>query len=111
MVLPTPQPEPGPLLIYIESLPPEIARNTLTAVRALLQTAEGRILMDLMDKSTKDRIPRLFCDPRALDARHAQSFIAADLRRIADETEYVDARPKSRDVEQPRSRRERRSAE
>ena len=85
--------EPGPLLSYMQWLrgvDPKMADKTIAAIRAVMETPDGAILLDLLEKSTKDFLHPVLADPRALEARNAQSFIALDLRRImSDETEQL----------------------
>jgi hypothetical protein len=45
-------------------------------------TEDGAILLELLEKATLNSLVPIFADPRALDARNAQAFIALDLRRI-----------------------------
>ncbi|QDP64851.1 MAG: hypothetical protein Unbinned5081contig1001_8 [Prokaryotic dsDNA virus sp.] len=105
MKLPHPLPEDGPLINYVGSLDKPNREKAYARVRSLLQTEDGRFLIELMEMATLNRITPLHAGPRALDARHAQSFIASDLRRIADETEYVLPGPKTDQLEHGRPRR------
>lgn len=94
MPLPLPLNEPGPLLAYLSKLHAfkkgEIAEATIGAVRAVLRTEDGRILLDLLEKSTSLLLTPILADDRALFARNAQAFIASDLRRImSDENEQL----------------------
>jgi len=93
MPLPLPLSEPGPLLTYLSWLrgfDAKSADRVVAAVRTVLSTEEGAILLDLMEKSTKDFRVSILADPRALEARNAQSFMSLDLRRImSDETEQL----------------------
>lgn len=93
MSLPLRLSEPGPLLNYLTWLrqsDPKAADKTVAAIRAALSTPDGAILLDLLEKSTKDLLVPILADPRALEARNAQSFIPLDLRRIlSDETEQL----------------------
>lgn len=85
--------EPGPLLDYIQwlrSFNPKAADSTIAAIRSVMATPDGAILLDLLEKSTKDFLHPVLADPRAFEARNAQSFIPLDLRRImSDETEQL----------------------
>ena len=85
--------DPGPPLSYLQWLRganPKPADQTIAAVRSLMATADGAILLDLLEKSTKDFLHPVLADPRAFEARNAQSFIPLDLRRImSDETEQL----------------------
>ncbi|MBT9385477.1 hypothetical protein KM176_16505 [Pseudooceanicola sp. CBS1P-1] len=95
--LPTMFAKSGPILQYLRPFlqheDPEIrtrARAALRTVQRLLNTDDGAILMDLLEKSTTLFILDPLADPRALDAINAQRFIALDLRRImSDETDTV----------------------
>lgn len=88
MPLPTINPsEPGPLIQYLVAL----AENPATrhhaieardAIRDVLGTPKGAILLDLLRKSTFERLVPTNENSSALVARNAQSFIAHDLRRI-----------------------------
>ena len=85
--------EPGPVLNYLSwlrSFDAKAADRTIAAIRSLFATPDGAILLDLLEKSTKDFIVPVLADPRALEARNAQCFIPLDLRRIqSDETEQL----------------------
>jgi hypothetical protein len=93
MPLPLRHSEPGPILGYLTQLRaanPKLAEQTIAAVRALLRTQDGAILLDLLDKSTVQALVPILADPRALEARNAQGFIVSDLRRIVtNETEQL----------------------
>jgi hypothetical protein len=100
-MLPHPISEPGPILTYLARVRnaakdeetrylADMADHTLAAVKAMLQTPEGRIFMDLLEKSTQLSLTPILSDERALAARNAQGFITSDLRRImTDETERL----------------------
>jgi len=81
--------EPGPLLVYFTKLRmtgpsgQKAADETEAAVRDMLQTKEGAIFMDLLEKSVSLSQLPLMADERALVGRNAQTFIVSDLRRIA----------------------------
>jgi hypothetical protein len=53
------------------------------AVRDMLQTKEGAIFLDLLEKSVSLSQLPVLADERALVGRNAQTFIVSDLRRIA----------------------------
>jgi hypothetical protein len=66
------------------------ADEAISAVQRVLQTDDGAILLELLEKSTQDYFLSPMEDARALDALNAQRFIALDLRRIlADEIQTV----------------------
>ena len=93
--------KPGPILDYLEHLRTAAGddpksplldkhRRAVAAVRAVFSTEEGRILMELLEKSTTGYFLAPDADPCALSALNAQRFIALDLQRIAsDEIETV----------------------
>lgn len=85
-MLPHPLNEKGPLLQYIEKLKDlgmvREAKETILGVRECLSTPGGRILMELLEKTTIQSSTGILEDSRALAARNAQSFIAHDLRRV-----------------------------
>jgi len=78
--------EPGPLMSYINMLEQigmrDEARIAVDAVRSVLGSKEGAILLELLEKAILERSIPISSDPRALDANNAQSFIPLDLRRI-----------------------------
>jgi hypothetical protein len=85
MHLPLPLNEPGPLLAYLEkinSLKPDLYALAVAAIRRVLQTDDGAILLDLLDKSVLFGLTPVLSDVRALAARNAQAFISSDLKRI-----------------------------
>lgn len=93
MQLPLRLSEPGPLLSYIMWLYTVDKKKALDvadmAARAL-RTPEGRILLELIEKSVEATPTKILEDPRALVARNAQAFIASDLKRIlSDETKRL----------------------
>ena len=99
MPLPLRLSEPGPILQYmsfLRGIDAKTADKVVAAVRAILSTDDGAILLDLLEKSTlKGHVP-IMADPRALEALNAQSLIALDLRRIlSDETEQLLDRQKT----------------
>jgi hypothetical protein len=60
------------------------------AVRDLLQTKDGAMLLDLLEKAVSLSQLTVVSDERALVGRNAQTFIVSDLRRIAsNETEQL----------------------
>ncbi len=85
--------EPGPLLTYLSRIRPidaAKADDVIAQVRIALATPEGAMLLMLLEEATTLLQVPVLADPRALEARNAQSFIAADLRRImSDETEKL----------------------
>ncbi len=96
MKLPRRLSKPGPVIEYLTDLRriadqpnkprPELKRTAdeiELAVKTVLSTPQGVILLDLLDKAILERSIPVDEDPRALDAINAQSFIALDLRRIA----------------------------
>lgn len=94
--LPLRLPKPGPLLEYLQWLhSKDVAKATETrqAIRKALNTPDGRILLELLEKSIEFAAMPILDDPRALAAKNAQAFIAHDLRRIvSNETEQLLAR-------------------
>tara|TARA_R110000851_G_scaffold308778_1_gene467893 strand:+ start:26387 stop:26731 length:345 start_codon:yes stop_codon:yes gene_type:complete len=84
--LPRPRSKPGPLIEYISELKQaglkKQADIVVGAVRSSLNSKDGAILLELLEKSILERSIDISADPRALDANNAQSFIALDLRRI-----------------------------
>jgi len=78
--------DPGPLIEYIALLQRggsrREAKGVITSIRSMLNTPEGAIFLDLLDKAVLERSVSIAADPRALDAINAQGFIALDLRRI-----------------------------
>lgn len=94
--LPLRLPQPGPLLEYLQWLhgvDPDKATDVRNAVRTALTTPEGRMLLELLEKSVEFAAVPVLEDPRALAAKNAQAFIAHDLRRIvSNETEQLLAR-------------------
>ncbi len=93
MSLPRPLNEPGPVLTYLSKLSAvnsDLAEATIGAVRAIMQTPDGAILLDLLEKSTTLSVLPILSDDRALLARNAQALIPSDLRRItSDEHEQL----------------------
>lgn len=94
MSLPRPFNEPGPILSYLSKLRnaghADQAAKAQEAVRTLLGTPDGSILLELLEVSTSLSLTGILQDERALAARNSQSFIASDLRRImTDETEQL----------------------
>jgi hypothetical protein len=93
MPLPLPLSEPGPVLTYLSKLrqaDPAQWEKTRVALRFLLETPDGVMLLDLLEKATVHSLLPILADPRALEARNAQALIARDLRRITtDETEQL----------------------
>jgi hypothetical protein len=79
----------GPVVDYLNELEtkdPELfamSRETRAAVRRVLSTPDGAILLDLLEKATVLFSLHPSADPRACDALTAQRLIAVDLRRIA----------------------------
>jgi len=94
MPLPRPLNEPGPVLSYLAKLQnsghADQADKAIDAVRALMLTPDGAMLLELLEVSTSLSLTGVLQDERALAARNAQSFIASDLRRIvSDEYEQL----------------------
>jgi len=93
MPLPRRQSEPGPILSYLSGLRAAdgaLADKVMQNVRTMLQTPEGAMFLELLDNSTSLSLVPILADSRALEARNAQAFIAADLRRImSDEHEQL----------------------
>ncbi|MBR9765362.1 MAG: hypothetical protein GYB53_18040 [Rhodobacteraceae bacterium] len=90
MSLPNRIADSGPVLDYLRELlkaeDDAVQARVRTAIRSVqraLNTDDGRILLELLQKSTEDFYLSPEADPRALDALNAQRFIALDLRRIA----------------------------
>jgi hypothetical protein len=93
MPLPRPLNDAGPLLGYLSRLSGvnrDLADATVGAVRAVLSTPDGAMLLDLLEKSTLLSVMPVLSDDRALCARNAQALICSDLRRImSDEHEQI----------------------
>lgn len=85
-MLPHPINERGPLIRYIQGLQAagksSLARDVVIGVREAIGTDGGRILMELLEKTTIQSASSILADSRALAALNAQSFIAHDLRRV-----------------------------
>jgi hypothetical protein len=60
----------------------EIFKDTTKAIRAVLSTEGGAILLDFLEKATLLSLSPVLGDDRALSARNAQALIPSDLRRI-----------------------------
>lgn len=95
-MLPNRQSKPGPVIDYLRELAnhgdeniKDKARSAVHAVGAVLATPEGRILLELLEKSTLENYLPPSADERALSARNAQRFIVLDLRRIGAERETI----------------------
>ena len=92
--------DPGPILTYLQKLAlhdSDAADKARLMVRAMLATPEGAMFLDLLEKSTQLSQTPVLADPRALEARNAQGFIASDLKRIAsDEHERLAERNANR---------------
>ena len=97
MSLPLLHNDPGPILTYLERLrrlgADDHVDQVFAAVRTILSTDDGRMLLDLLEKSTSLLLTPVISDERALFARNAQAFIASDLRRIlSNEREILEQR-------------------
>jgi hypothetical protein len=83
-------------LNYLQSISPEMSarvKDVRHAVRNVLSTHDGAILLDLLEKSTVHFTLHPETEPRALDALNAQRMIALDFRRIAsDDVEHLPQR-------------------
>jgi len=81
--------ESGPVVEYLNDIgqhSPELAhraKQAVQAVRRCLNTEDGAILLDLLEKSTTLFFLHPRSNERACDNLNAQRFIALDLRRIA----------------------------
>jgi hypothetical protein len=93
MPLPLRLSKPGPILEYIEWLSgadEPTAIETARAIKAMLKTPEGAILLDLLQKSLEMRVLPMGSVHSALAERNAQCFILSDLRRLlTDETDQI----------------------
>jgi hypothetical protein len=93
MNLPRRLSEPGPILEYLNRLrakQPDLVMRIEMDLKAMLQTDEGRMFLELLDKSVLLSALPAVTDERALVARNAQGLLALDLRRIlSDESEQV----------------------
>jgi hypothetical protein len=58
------------------------SKAAVQAVRAILSSPEGRILLELLENSTTLALLPVISDASALVSRNAQALIASDLRRI-----------------------------
>ena len=95
--LPNPLSKPGPIIEYLSKLRDVAQRfggargkdmlvqvdETEEAVRRVLLSEDGRVLMDLLEKSIDCRLHDVSENSGALGATMAQRFIASDLNRIA----------------------------
>jgi hypothetical protein len=87
-MLPTVNPaETGPLIQYLKTLAlsdgyKTEAREAVEAIKEMLATPQGKILLDLMQKAVIERLVPTTENSSALACRNAQAFIAHDLRRI-----------------------------
>jgi hypothetical protein len=85
--------EPGPILEYLNRLRgtnPALVMRVEQDLKTMLQTDEGRMFLDLLDKAVLLSALPTVADDRALTARNAQGLLALDLRRIlSDESEQV----------------------
>ena len=110
-MLPTVSPsDPGPILKYLKTLlsNPATRKHAIearNAVRAILSSKEGAILLDLLNKSTFEQIVSAEESSSALVARNAQAFIAHDLRRIM--SNELDALFEGHTGNEPRRKRNR----
>lgn len=96
MKLPRRLSKPGPVIDYLMHLyaaSPETQKQAKAAIRAVknvLATPDGAILLSLLEQSTVDYFLDPRSEPGACDALNAQRFIALDFRRIqSDEIERV----------------------
>lgn len=98
--LPKRQSPAGPIRNYLEGLVAaadkaedaalrQRAVDAMKAVRRVLATDDGEILMDLLTVATTDWGMDPLSDARALAAINAQSLIAHDLRRIESDEHYL----------------------
>lgn len=78
-------PEPGPVLGYLSRLPAGHREQVIAAATSALNSPDGAILLELLEKALLLRTPPLLADVRALDLLNAQRFIFHDLKRIASE--------------------------
>lgn len=87
--LPQRNPNEGPLVRYLNDLAASgdegeaLALHAVNAVKRIMQTDDGAILLDLLVKSTELFFLPPTADPRACDALNAQRFVSLDLKRIA----------------------------
>ena len=104
-MLPRLQPESGPLLAYLNCLPPDLRKKTAAQLQAILTAPDAAILLEALEKAVVHRTFSIITDERALVARNAQAILVADLKRLAtqDEDTYVSARP-TKPVPQTRRR-------
>jgi hypothetical protein len=69
---------------------PSLEEKVRVSLRFLMETPDGAMLLDLLEKATVETVLPILADPRALEARNAQALIARDLRRIvSDETDQL----------------------
>ena len=101
MKLPLRLSEAGPVTDYLNNLAESpdpgnkaAAREAVAAVRRVLSTPDGLMLLELLQKSTTEFFISPFADPRACDALNAQRFIALDLMRIASDDGNHDPKPR-----------------
>jgi hypothetical protein len=81
------RPDSGPLIGYLREIDQTEAQQVRETIRALLNTPDGAILMELLEKSLTLRVVPLIADPRAYEYLNAQRFIATDLQQIVSETD------------------------
>lgn len=76
------RPSPGPILRYLAQLEPNQAQGVHMALQDLFAQPEGKILMELLEKSIQDRLIPEAAPAGALGDREAQRFIVSDLQQI-----------------------------
>jgi hypothetical protein len=101
MNLPLRLSEAGPVVEYLNNLAESpdpankaAARKAVVAVKRVMATEDGAMLLELLQKATTQFFISPFADPRACDALNAQRFIALDLRRIASDDGIDDPKPR-----------------
>jgi uncharacterized protein YcgL (UPF0745 family) len=85
-MLPQALSEAGPILTYLAKLSVshrKDADRVMQQIRVMLSTPEGVMFLNLLEVSTQLTLTPILGEVRALEARNAQGFIVADLKRIA----------------------------
>jgi len=100
------RPHNGPILAYLAQLSAEEKMRVEAAIKTLLDTDEGSILMDLLDKAVQDRNVPLGAPSGALEDLNAQRFLVSDLLQITrPKNAYLDPAEGGVPIRQHRSRR------
>ena len=76
------RPKPGPVLSYLENLPIQIRAKVEASVVSILETDDGVILLNLLEKAVQDRQVSIGAPPGALEDLNAQRILVSDLQQI-----------------------------